>query len=272
MKLFSFQIIRVVLGWLIALGVLPLTVYADLPTPTIAPLNSVQLRVLLRTPTGQSVSGVAVTLVPAAPEFGGPPADTPSQSGQTDATGAVLFNGLQGAVWRVTFMGSYSGQPLQPAAEQGQPPYGTTRGDGFVVQTSLHEENDAPAPVVGVSAPPVETLAFVLVPTGGRWIPTIDLASPTDPPQPFSGLTQAPTRTMFYTPSPLPTGASPASELLLADGREDHSDGGFTVLWLLPAIAGGAALWRVWRLRRMSERSGVILRVRANARNGKRNG
>ncbi len=270
MRPIALHLTHAVLGLLIGLGMLPLAAYADPPTPTLAPLNNVQLRVLLRTPTGQPVPGIVVDLTPAAPELGGPPADTPAQTGQTDATGAVLFAGVQGAIWRVTFMGHYAGQALQPVANQGQPPYGTTHGGGFVVQTSLHEENDAPAPVVEVAAPPVETLSFILLSVGGSWMPAIDLAPPTDPPQPLSQLAQAPARVTFYVPVPQPPAGDPSpSAPPLADDPRSTPDGGFAGLWLVPTFAAGAALWRVWQARGKREHSGRARRDSANVEYGK---
>jgi hypothetical protein len=258
MKLFSRQITHFTLSWLIVLGLLPLVQPSAPPTPTTMPLNIVQLRVLLRTAAGQPVTGVVVDLIPAAPELGGPPVGTPAKGGQTDAAGAALFDALQGAIWKVRFTGRYAGQLLQPPTEQGQSPYGTTQGNGFVVQTSLHEENDAPAPVMGVPAPLAETLAFVLLSTNGRWTPEIDLAAPSDPPQPLNMLAQTPARPMFYDPASLaPAGDPPPSEPRSEDERETATDGGFTALWLVPAIAAGAALWRVWCSRRAREHRGL---------------
>jgi hypothetical protein len=247
MRPFSIQLGRLVLGWVLGLGVLPLAGPADPPTPTGTPLDAIQLRVLLRAAPGQPVPGIAVNLLPVPSDLGGPAANTAVQHGQTDATGAALFTGLQGAIWRLTFTGSYVGQPLQAVAEQGQPPYGTTRGGGFVVQTSLHEENAAPAPVVSVPAPPIETLAFVLLPTNGRWTPAIDLAAPAAPPQPLSLLKQAPVRKQFYIPEPV----QPAGDerFLQTEERNSSSSDSFTFLWLVPALVAGLVLLRLGQAR-----------------------
>src|SRR5690349_14087698 len=143
------------------------------PTPTVA---AIPLQIVLRTVTGVPVPDIRVDLVPVPPDEGGSPTGSTAQIGTTDSAGRIPFSVLPGIIWRARFSGVYQGRVLQAGAAQGLPPFGTTRGAGFVVQTGLQEENDAPAPIAGQPAPAVETLPFVLLAIGDEWTPAIDLA------------------------------------------------------------------------------------------------
>lgn len=221
----------------------------DPPLPTAATgLAAVSLQVLLRTADGTAVPGIGVTLVPAAADAGGPSAGANMQYGSTDGDGRVTFAGIQGVIWWARFQGMYQGQPLVPVARQGQPPYGTTRGGGLVVQTALQEENDAPAPVVGQPAPAVETLAFVLLPTGLTWTPAIDLAAPSAAPQPLgspAAPTALPVRSAPQAGSVSNTAANRETELTL-------------VWWLLPLGAAGSVLFVTWRQHQQEQRASLL--------------
>ncbi len=230
----------------VLLGLVTCPVRAADPPPPVwsTELVGVPLQLLVRTSDGTPVPGIQVDLVPAAPDAGGPPVGTPAQHAITDGRGMVVFAPLQGAIWWAGFQGTYQGQPLVPLAAQGKPPYGTTRGGGLVVQTAVQEENDAPAPVVGQPAPAVETLAFVLLPTGAEWTPAIDLAAPDAAPHPLAR-TAAPTELTFVSP--------PAAEFGAVQDTKRGPD--LTLVWwLLPVGAAGGALFVTWRQRQI-ERS-----------------
>ena len=217
---------------------------ADASPPTVPTvLAAVQLQLVLRTAEGTPVPGIRVELVPAAPDAGGPPAGTSAKAAITNATGMVVFAELQGAVWWARFHGTYREQPLVMYATQGQPPYGTTPGGGFVVQTVLQEENSAPAPVIGQPAPAVETFAFVLLPTGAGWTPALDLAAPGSPPQPLGVVARA-------TALPL---LPPQEAGSLPHQNTNRSPDLTLVWWLLPLGAAGGALFVTWRQRRTEQ-------------------
>jgi hypothetical protein len=233
-----------VMGFAFALTSSP--VGATAPTPPAVPtaLAAVQLQLMMRTADGAPVPGIHVELVPAAPDAGGPPAGTSAKAAITNATGMVVFAELQGAIWWASFHGIYRGQPLAAVAAQGQPPYGTTHGGGFVVQAALQEENDAPAPVVGQPAPAVETLAFVLLPTGAGWTPALDLAAPGSLPQPLGTVAAA-------TALPL----LPPPEVRALPTLDTNRSPDLTLVWwLLPLGAAGGALFVTWRQRRTEQR------------------
>jgi hypothetical protein len=158
-------------------------VIAQTPTRT--------LQVLVRTPTGQGVPGLMITLVPQPAQLGGPGGEPPpSVQGITDHNGQATFLGLRAGMWRVQLAGIVAGVPVQPVAEQARPPYGrVTAGGGFPLPVALgdaQEEGgaDAGPPPAGA----VQQALFVGQPRGGVWVPELDLGDPASSPLPISAL------------------------------------------------------------------------------------
>ncbi len=240
--LFSF-----LLGHIGLPGAVPLPAAATTPTSGSVETRLV-LQVQLRTAAGAPVPGLSVTLQPAPPDLGGPPLHTSVQRGRTDANGTVTFTALGPWIWRVTFMGTYAGGPLQAVAAQGRPPYGTTPGDGFVVRVQAQEEHVALQAEGQPRTPPIEVAAFVLLLQGPEWIPTIDLSEPTDPPQPLLTPAAAATRTVQSAGAPV---RDPVT-----DGVGVRFDPFGVSLWVLPLLVAGIALWRAWQ-RQRSERAAL---------------
>ena len=172
------------------------------PTPALArALPAVQKAVQLRLLDGTPVTGVVVQLTAT---------NAPSHHATTDTTGGVVFADLGLGLWTVTFTGTVQGRPIQPAAAQGLPPYGTNNnGGGFLVQVEVQAEDAAPTPVLhaGVAQPEIQMSRFVLLSTPAGWAVTWDLAGLTGAPLPYTALT-------LGNPTPLPavgTAGSPAA-------------------------------------------------------------
>jgi len=183
--------------------------------------------------------------------------DHAAQQAITDATGQAVFANLGSDLWTVTFTGTVGGRSIQPAAAQGQPPYGANpAGGGFGVLLEPQSEDAAPTPVVrnGQVQAEVQVSRFALLPLpDNTWAVTWDLAG-TDTPLPVrtgaSGVTSTATPVLTATPA-----AAPASVAPLLPGAEW---GG----WLLGAAVGFITGYTVWDLRRQ-ERAARRLRAAA---------
>lgn len=163
-------------GVLVGVSLFP----APAPTPPVPDLSYTRLQIMLRADTAAPVPGILVQLVPASPDLGGAPAGTPALQAVTDAAGTATFAGLGRWIWMARFAGQYAGRALAPLAEQGRPPYGTTRaGGGFPVLVQAQEEDEAPTPVViaGQVQPEIQHARFVLLAGAAGWVPTLDLAT-----------------------------------------------------------------------------------------------
>jgi len=240
------------------------------PTPTAVDLSHVRLEVHLRSTSGAPVAGIRVTLAPAGPALGGPPAGTPGQVAGTDSGGSSGFTGLGNFIWMVNFSGAYQGKVIQAVDLQGRPPLGTVpAGGGFVVQVEQQEENQDPTPVADIPAARVQVAGFVLVPGGDVWAPTIDLAGPADTPQALP--TVAPVQAGSDT-GPAPPAGEPAARQLTnpipapaanppAATPADNLPPFALLFWVLPAIAAGVALYAAWRKRRREAEGQVEERV-----------
>ncbi len=166
-------LITLILGGLIGggFGVAPVVRAAQLlPTRT--------LQVLVRTPAGQGVPGLTVTLVPQPPSLGGPAGAAPL-SALTDPDGQVTFTDLRPGMWRVQLAGSVDGVPVQPLPDQARPPYGrVATGGGFPLPVDLGQEQEEGG--AALDPPPAVTVQqalFVGQPRGGVWVPEVDLGS-----------------------------------------------------------------------------------------------
>jgi len=180
-------------GVLLALTSNPARVRAagEPPTPSAPDLSQIRKQIVVRAADGSPVPGIVVQLSPATPDLGGPAAGGPGRQATTDAQGSVIFAGLGPWIWYATLAGAYQAHELQPAVDQGRPPYGfNPAGGGFPVRVEAAEDPESvatPVMIAGVPQPEVQTTGFVLLPVdqGARLAPTYDQVLPPAAPQPL---------------------------------------------------------------------------------------
>jgi hypothetical protein len=159
-----------------------------------------------------------------------------------------VFTRLGPWIWRARFAGVVEERPIQSVTAQGRAPFGTTSGAGFVVRVQAQEEHAALDAEGSPITPPIQVTAFVLVPVGEEWAPTLDLAGPGEPPQPLAA--GAHTDSSASATSAAIEQAAPAGVI---GGEQGVPWDLLPLLWLLPIFAAGGALLTRWRQRRAAQ-------------------
>lgn len=228
--------------------------------------------VRVRTLDGAAVAGVTVRLEARPASSGGPetysdrtagcPADarpvlTGTLIAHTDTTGLARFERPGPGLWTLWMEGETEGNPISPRGVQGTPPYGTNPpGGGHLELLDPYNEHvsglvsgDVPgAPVEPAEAMEAKQLAsasasagagtsnYVLVPSYTGWVPALDLASGSDPPQPLSSLPLLPVSRPLSLAVSTPAPAQSARK-----GLETAGPRGDALLWGTPVVVGTVA-------------------------------